>query len=232
MEVVSPIVPGAAMATGFSSIRATTYAQWLVSFCPLTSTTFSSSITSRVHIAKPEKSLASPASFSGTLNCMVRWACDEAEPGLQKSNSSSTCGLAKRTMSLVLPLSRSGCVVPGAALPLLMIPRFLAKFMIRCSVYFTGAICVCTACGIICGHTPPAPLNPPLRKRCVASLMMGSTPSWVAMLPMSSDTIRSTLSGRSTCIESPVMTSMVPCNFSFSTVFLAISAASAFFSMA
>mmetsp|Transcript_68968 Transcript_68968/g.213280 ORF Transcript_68968/g.213280 Transcript_68968/m.213280 type:complete len:209 (-) Transcript_68968:308-934(-) len=207
MPALSSMEPGAAMATGFSSIKATTYAQWLVAFCPLTSTTFSSSMMRRVHIANPEKSLASPARSAGTSNFRVRWACGVAEPALQKSNSSNTWGSDKKTRSLVLPLNRNGRSVPGSGLPLLMIPRL--NLRMRCSVYFTGAIRVCTAAGIICGQVPPAASKPPLRKRPTASLMMGSTPSCVAMLPISSDTIKSTFSGRSTCVESPSMISIV-----------------------
>mmetsp|Transcript_129035 Transcript_129035/g.413415 ORF Transcript_129035/g.413415 Transcript_129035/m.413415 type:complete len:224 (-) Transcript_129035:509-1180(-) len=223
------MVPGATRAIGLSSISATTYAQWLVTFCVCTSTTFSSSTTSLVHIAKPEKSFASSAFFLEMSNLSDLSSTAFVAPGWQNSNDSKTCGSDRKTRSLVLDRSRRGRSVPSAALPLLMTPRFAAKLMIRCSVYLMGATSVCTHRGIIFGHELP---GASLRKRFSASLMIGSTPSCVAMLPISSDTMRSTFSGRSTFMESPVMTSMILSSFSFFTVSRAFCAASGLISMA
>mmetsp|Transcript_73185 Transcript_73185/g.191842 ORF Transcript_73185/g.191842 Transcript_73185/m.191842 type:complete len:224 (-) Transcript_73185:115-786(-) len=182
---------------------------------------------SLVHMAKPEKSLACEASarsnFSDTLSCAPVAA------GFPKSKDSRVCGSERKTRSLVLDLRRRGCRVPSSCFPRLRMPRFFANSMMRCSVYFTGAMPVSTRAGIIWEAMSPSGF---FRKRFCASLMMGSTPSCVAMLPRSSETMRSALSGRSTCIELPSMTSIMPWSFCFSTSFLASCAAAGLISMA
>mmetsp|Transcript_38433 Transcript_38433/g.99281 ORF Transcript_38433/g.99281 Transcript_38433/m.99281 type:complete len:230 (+) Transcript_38433:261-950(+) len=184
---------------------------------------------SLVHMAKPEKSLASEAFFAGISNVSDTSTCPLAESGFPKSKDSRTCGSERKTRSLVLDLRRRGRRVPSSGIPRLMMPRFFANSMMRCSVYFTGAMPVSTREGTIWEAMSPPGF---LRKRFCASLMMGSTPSCVAMLPRSSETMRSAFCGMSTCIESPWMTSMTSWSFCFCTSFLASSAAVGLISMA